>query len=77
MINILLNFSGIVETLKASHKNLLNEAAMLKIVHEKVDELKTNFLLYRKNVVGDSSDIFENNQNNNTTINLNNSTFKT
>lgn len=57
----------IVETLRITHKNLLNEAANLKAVHEKVEELKKNYLAYKRIVHGDNSNPFdtENTENSN------------
>ena len=78
----MLKFLEIVETLKLTHRILLNEAAALKSAHDKVEvsfsefllkfkffkknqnfssfkELKKNYLIYRKNVMGDSNNIFE------------------
>jgi hypothetical protein len=49
----------IVETLKVIHRNLLNEAANLKLIHEQVEGLKKSYLTYKRNLNGDTTNIFE------------------
>lgn len=55
----------IIETIKVTHKNLLNEAANLKSAHESVDELKKNYLIYKRNTTGETKNIFESENNEN------------
>lgn len=49
----------LVEAMKITHKNLLNAAANLKTVNEAIEELKHKYTVYRRNVTGDMTNIFE------------------
>jgi len=55
----MLDLQKVIETVKVTHKNLLNEAANLKKVHESVEELKRNYLIYKRNKTGDTKNIFD------------------
>lgn len=55
----MLELQKIIETVKVTHKNLLNEAANLKYTHEQIEELKRNFLLYKRKTTGETNNIFE------------------
>ena len=49
--------------MRITHKNLLNAAANLKTVNEAIEELKHKYTVYRRNVTGDMTNIFETTQN--------------
>ena len=52
---------------------MLNEAANLKSVHESIETLKKNYLIYKRNTTGETKNVFEKENSENQAPNLNRS----